>query len=71
MITIAIPKNSLFIQTDKPIYKPGQTGNKINHLHVFCYGWELKGRNFYQSEYNQLAWEPLLDIGNQLAIYKI
>ena len=25
-ITIEIPKKSLFIQTDKPIYKPGQTG---------------------------------------------
>ncbi|XP_044164285.1 pregnancy zone protein-like isoform X2 [Acropora millepora] len=27
MITITIPKISLFIQTDKPIYKPGQTVN--------------------------------------------
>ena len=25
-ITIEIPKKALFIQTDKPIYKPGQTG---------------------------------------------
>lgn len=27
MISILIPKNSVFIQTDKPVYKPGQTGN--------------------------------------------
>ncbi|XP_015766360.1 PREDICTED: C3 and PZP-like alpha-2-macroglobulin domain-containing protein 8 [Acropora digitifera] len=38
MITIKIPKISLFIQTDKPIYKPGQTGNKTNHLYSFMDG---------------------------------
>lgn len=38
MITITIPKISLFIQTDKPIYKPGQTGNKTNHLCSFMDG---------------------------------
>ena len=38
MITIQIPKISLFIQTDKPIYKPGQTGNKTNHLYSFMDG---------------------------------
>lgn len=27
IISIVIPKNSVFIQTDKPVYKPGQTGN--------------------------------------------
>ena len=38
MITITIPKISIFIQTDKPIYKPGQTGNKTNHLYSFMDG---------------------------------
>jgi len=38
MITITIPKISLFIQTDKPTYKPGQTGNKTNHLCSFMDG---------------------------------
>ena len=37
-ITITIPKISLFIQIDKPIYKPGQTGNKTSHLHSFMDG---------------------------------
>ena len=45
MITIAIPKNSLFIQTDKPIYKPGQTGNKTNHLYSVMDG-SLKAETF-------------------------
>ena len=38
MITVKIPKISIFIQTDKPIYKPGQTGNKTNHLYSFMDG---------------------------------
>lgn len=32
MIDIIIPKSSIFIQTDKPIYKPGQTGNFISYF---------------------------------------
>ena len=32
VITIEIPKKSIFIQTDKPIYKPVQTGNANNKL---------------------------------------
>ena len=32
IITIKIPKISVFIQTDKPIYKPGQTGNFTKFL---------------------------------------
>ena len=31
-ITIEIPKKALFIQTDKPIYKPGQTGTQQSDL---------------------------------------
>ena len=32
VITIEIPEKSIFIQTDKPIYKPGQTGNANDKL---------------------------------------
>ena len=32
VITIEIPKKSIFIRTDKPIYKPVQTGNANNKL---------------------------------------
>ena len=50
MITITIPKISLFIQTDKPIYKPGQTGiNKTNHLCSFMDG-SLKAAETFISQ---------------------
>ena len=33
-IAIETPKSSIFIQTDKPIYKPGQTGMCAKYIAI-------------------------------------